>query len=239
MDNIDKHQILKDFSNWWRNEFAKAHKTNTVKLESLAEFNVNPFLWSYLAYYLRGKADARSLAEVLVLPRALGTSVNTIFGARFQQFVTRYFKDALGSTTTGIDIEFEDKLDGRKKYCQLKAGPNVINKDDVTTIDNHFKTARRLARTNSLSVNDTDFVFGLLYGETGQKSAFIRTIEKDYPVYMGQEFWHHFTGDPDFYSDLIQTIGSIANEFDMQEIVEQTIDKLAASIQREHPEQIA
>ena len=30
-----------------------------------------------------------------------------------------------------MDIEFEDALDGSHKYCQLKAGPNTINKDDV------------------------------------------------------------------------------------------------------------
>lgn len=236
MNDVNKQQILQDFSTWVRDEFAVAHKANTVKLASLAEFSVNPFLWSYLAYYLNGRADAKSLAEVLILPRVLGTSVNTIFGTRFQQFVTRYFENTFGSTTPGIDIEFIDKVDGRKKYCQLKAGPNVINHDDVISIRNHFGSAKRLARTNNMDVIDTDFMFALLYGEEHQKNGFITLIEKDWPVVIGQEFWYHFTGDVDFYKDLIQTISEIANEFDMKDTVQDTINSLAADITLKYPE---
>lgn len=53
-------------------------------------------------------------------------------------------KNSFGSMVSGIDIEFEDALDGRHKYCQVKLGPNTINKDDVVTIHNHFKDARNL-----------------------------------------------------------------------------------------------
>lgn len=236
MDAKVKQKILADFTSWWRDELVVAHKANTIKLAKVSEFNINPFLWSYLAYYLRGKADAVSLAEVLIFPRALGTSINTSFGTRFQKFVTSYFKDTFGSTTSGIDIEFEDKVDGRKKYCQLKAGPNVINKDDVKTVKDHFGAARRLARTNSLEVNDTDYIFCLLYGEPEEKSSFIRAIETDYPVYIGQEFWHHFTGDEGFYSDLVRAIGEIANEFDMKDTVKDTVKKLAADLTKTYPD---
>ena len=31
-------------------------------------------------------------------------------------------------------------IDGEKKYCQLKSGPDTINKDDVETIAGHFKS---------------------------------------------------------------------------------------------------
>ena len=49
-------------------------------------------------------------------------------------------QNAVGSTTSGMDIEFTDQTDGRKKYCQLKAGPNTINADDVETIAGHFQS---------------------------------------------------------------------------------------------------
>ena len=236
METVSKQQILHDFTSWWRDEFAVAHKANTIKLSHLSQFTINPFLWSYLAYYLRGNSNARSLAEALILPRALGTSVNTIFGTRFQQFVVHYFQDAYGSTTPGVDIEFEDKIDHRKKYCQLKAGPNVVNNDDIKTVVDHFDALRRLARTNHVDVRDSDCIFGLLYGKPEEKSGVIKTIERSYPVYIGQEFWHHFTGDDTFYIDLIQAIGEIANEFDLSEIVEETIVKLAQDIREKYPE---
>ncbi|MEI3611152.1 PmeII family type II restriction endonuclease [Pseudogracilibacillus sp. SO30301A] len=60
-----------------------------------------------------------------------------------------------------MDIEFIDKLDGRKKYCQIKADPNTINHDDVTTIKNHFNGIRNLARTNNLQIGLNDLIVGV------------------------------------------------------------------------------
>lgn len=236
MNEVNKQKILEDFKTWWRDELAVAHRVNTVKLVDSTEFTINPFLWNYLAYYLNGKADARSLAEVLVYPRVLGTSINTIFGTRFQDFVTKYFLDTFGSSTSGIDIEFIDKIDGRKKFCQLKSGPNIVNKGDVKSVKDDFGAAARLARTNHLSVDVTDYVFCLLYGEQWQKNGFVKQIEKDYVVYVGKEFWYHFTGDENFYEDLVNSVGQIANQFDMKEVVSATIDELAKDIEDKYPD---
>jgi hypothetical protein len=236
MDEQTKKDIMLSFQDWWRNELAVAHKANTVKLASVKKFTINPFLWSYLAYYMNGKADPETLARVLVYPRVLGTSITTSFGTRFQQFITKYFKETFGSTTPGIDIEFTDKLDGRKKYCQLKSGPNVVNRDTTEAVKRHFQSASRLARTNNLDLKVDDFMFCLLYGEAWEKSSFIKEIEKDYPVAIGQEFWHRFTGDEDFYADLIQAIGKVADEFDMKEVVEDTVMALAEDISKNYPE---
>ena len=60
--------------------------------------------------------------------------------------------ESYGSLVPGIDLEFIDGLDGRKKYCQAKLGPNTLNKDDITTIHNHFRNARNLGKTNNLPV---------------------------------------------------------------------------------------
>ncbi len=92
-----------------------------------------------------------------------------------------------------------------------------------------------LVRTALISTTQTAY-FGLLYGEPEEKNSSIRAIEKSYPVFIGQEFWHHFTGDQDFYGDLIKAIGEIANEFDMRETVEDTINKLAADIIDQYPD---
>lgn len=168
----------------------------------------------------------------MVYPRVLGTSINTSFGSRFQGFISKVFEGTLGSTTTGIDLEFVDKIDGRKKYCQIKAGPNVINYDDVITMKNHFKSAIMLARTNHLPVQVDDFLFCLLYGEPGRKNGFIKALEKDYAVVIGKEFWWRFTGDPDFYKDLITSIGEVANEYNMKKTVQAVIKSLAVEIKK-------
>lgn len=234
MEEQTKHEILEKAKMWLLTELIPAHRANTLKLASVKEFNINPFLWPYLAYFLEGNNDYRALARVLIYPRALGSSINTSFGSRTQQLITRLFADTYGSTTPGIDIEFIDKLDGRKKYCQIKAGPNVINRDDVTTIKVHFRTLLNLARTNNLQLQTTDMMFCLLYGEEHEKNGFIQEVEKDYIVSMGQNFWHRFTGDPDFYKDLIKALEEAAVEVNMQQEVEDVIDKLAIDIEKQY-----
>jgi hypothetical protein len=236
MDEAAKKALLEDIKAWWRDALAKNHKANTLKLASVDELSINPFLWSYLAYFFRGNAKAESLAEVLVYPRILGASITTSFGMGFQSMVTKLFKDIAGSTTSGMDIEFIDKTDGRTKYCQLKAGPNVINRDGVATIKGHFRSAINLARQNGLPIQHDDYVFCLLYGEPWQKNSFIKEVEEDYTVYIGKEFWHHFTGDEDFYTDLITSIGEIANEYNMEATIKEVVTDLAQDIKAKYPE---
>ena len=232
LSKAKKAEILEKARAWWRDELAISHRENTLKLSSLEEFNINPFLWSYLAYFLEGNNKPKSLAKVLIYPRILGTSVNTIFGVKAQEFVSRIFKGTFGSTTPGIDLEFIDQIDGRKKYCQIKAGPNVINHDDVTTIKGHFRSAINIARTNHLPVQIDDYLLCLLYGEPSEKNGFVKEVEQDYRVAIGKEFWHRFTGDPKFYKDLISTIGEVASEFNMKETVDSVINDLSKEIKK-------
>lgn len=231
-NNINKEEILEAAKTWFREVIAINHIKNTEKLSNPKEFNINPFLVSYLANFLTGKSDQVSIAKALVYPRVLGTSINTSFGQNSQKFTSEVLK-SLGSTTPGIDIEFVDQLDGSKKYCQLKAGPNTINNDDVDTIHNHFSGIKNLARTNNLKIGLDELVVGVLYGEKHELSGHYKNIEKKhhYPVFIGQEFWHRLTGDSGFYLELIKSIASVAQEqeFDGTELLEKTINELAGT----------
>lgn len=157
------------------------------RASKLSEYNVNPFLFKYLANFLTGNDDAQSIARALVLPRVLGSSITTSFGMKIQSLITTLFQ-GLGSTTQGIDIEFIDAIDGRKKYCQLKAGPNTINHDDVTTIINHFKGIRALARTNNLNVGIDDMIVGIVYGEETELSSHYKRLGSYYPLLITSVF---------------------------------------------------
>ena len=238
MDEATKQELLKRAQKWMREELIPAHTANTLKLKSLSEFQINSFLWPYLAYYLEGDNDPVSLAKVLVYPRILGSSVNTSFGQRAQSLITRLFAGTLGSGIPGIDIEFEDKTDNRKKYCQVKAGPNVINKDDVDTIKHHFTDLKNLARTNGLDLRTTDMMFCLLYGEEGEKNTHIENLEKEYVVVMGRDFWQRLTGDAGFYDDLVNAMGEVAVEVDMKETVDEVIQSLAQDIKKNYKQVI-
>jgi hypothetical protein len=186
-----------------------------------------------LANFLTGNDDPESIAKALVLPRILGSSINTSFGMKIQNLISTLF-EGMGSTTQGIDIEFIDEIDGRKKYCQLKAGPNTINHDDVTTIINHFNGVRALARTNNLNVGINDMIVGVVYGEEAELSSHYKKIGHTYPVIIGKNFWHRLTGKENFYFELIDAIGEVALEVDASKVVEQTIITLAKEIKEKY-----
>ncbi|MFA6401913.1 MAG: PmeII family type II restriction endonuclease [Salinivirgaceae bacterium] len=230
MDNNLRKQIIENAQTFFRNEIVQNHIEGACKRAGkLSEYNVNPFLFKYLANFLTGNDSPESIARALVLPRILGSSINTSFGMKIQSLISSLFQ-GLGSTTQGIDIEFIDAIDNRKKYCQLKAGPNTINYDDVTTINNHFNGVRALARTNNLNVGIDDMIVGVIYGEEPELSSHYRRIGNIYPVVIGKDFWHRLTGKDDFYFELIDAIGEVALEVDASKVVEQTIQALAKEI---------
>lgn len=229
MDKAQQQEILDSVKNWFRTVILPNHIKNTEKLVKAKEFDINPFLTPYLAAYLTGELTPDSVAKALLYPRVLGTSITTSFGQNMQTFISDVFKDSLGSMVAGIDIEFIDAVDGRKKYCQAKLGPNTINKDDVLTIHNHFRTAKNLGRTNNVDVQQRDLVVGILYGEPSQESSHYKKLrdEYDHPLYIGQDFWHRLTGDADFYQELKKAIAEVAVEARGAEIIKSVADTLS------------
>lgn len=173
----------------------------------------NPFLINYLAAFLCGNTEPESLAKALVYPRILGTSLNTSFGQNIQVFIAQ-LQDMVGGASgiEGIDIEFVDALDGRRKYCQCKAGPQTINKDDIATILGQFKYLMNKSRLDKMGLQFDDLIVGVLYGEASNLSANYKVIDAHYPVYCGIDFWEHLTGDRNFYNRLAKAFGEVVEE---------------------------
>jgi len=231
MDISLQHQLIDRAKAFFKEEIVNPHLNKACESASkLSSYNVNPFLVKYLANFLKGDDSSRSIAEALVLPRILGSSINTSFGMKAQKLISEIF-EGFGSTTSGIDIEFYDEVDKRKKYCQLKSGPNTINFDDVDTIINHFQSIKNLARTNNLQIGYSDLIVGVLYGEKHELSTHYQKINKDFPVIIGEDFWHRITGNERFYYNLIDAFGEIAFEVDGRGILEKTIATLELEIQ--------
>lgn len=231
MTDQEKQNILNKAKEFFSNTIVKNHKKNTEKLK-LKDFKINPFLVKYLASFLTGSSTPEDIAKALIYPRVLGTSITTSFGTNLQKFCTTTL-EGYSSTTSGIDIEFIDAIDGRRKYCQVKAGPTTINHDDVTTIKNHFDGVRRLARTNGLNLGMDDLIVGVFYGTKNQLSAHYKEIDKTYPVFVGEEFWYRLTGDENFYFDLIDSIAESALEEDCSELLSKSIQSLSVEIEND------
>ncbi|WP_297132037.1 PmeII family type II restriction endonuclease [uncultured Porphyromonas sp.] len=231
MTEDKKQEIIQSGKDFFRTTIIPNHLKNLQRL-SLKSFDVNPFLINYLAAFLCGDTSPESMAKALVYPRILGTSLNTSFGQNVQIFISQLGQIAgKASGIDGIDIEFEDAVDGRIKYCQCKAGPQTINKDDVITIFNHFKKLIGKARLDRMELRLDDMIVGVLYGE--RMSANYKTIAATYPVYCGAEFWNRLTGDEHFYLRLAKAFGEVVEEdcIDGSAFILEKVKSIAAEIE--------
>ena len=228
MTESERRALLEQAKDFFRSRIAANHVKNTQKLRDVSMFNVNPFIHKYLAQFAFGDSSPENMAKALLYPRILGTSISTTFGTQLQYFCSEVLT-SYASVVTGIDIEFIDCTDGRRKYCQVKAGPNTVNKDDIKTIVDHFSGIRNLARTNRLDVRTSDCIVGVFYGTEAELSSSYKQIDQHYPVYIGADFWHRLTGEPRFYYDLIDAFMEVADEMNSSALVESLTQQLAQS----------
>jgi hypothetical protein len=208
MNEQQKQAIIDSGKEYFRSTIIPNHLKNLNKLQ-LSSFNINPFLINYLAAY----SEPVAFAKALVYPRILDTSLNTSFGQNIQVFISQ-LQEVVGGASgiDGIDIEFVDAIDGRRKYCQCKAGPQTINIDDIATILGHFKKFIGKARLDRMPLQMDDMIVGVLYGEPQHLSDNYKVINSHYSVMCGAEFWEHLTGDKNFYNRLAKAFGEVVEE---------------------------
>ena len=221
--------ILEKAKAWFKKNIVDGHVERTIKLAKTSEFNINPFLAPYLSAFLTGDVTPVGIARALVYARSLGPSINTSFGTHIQNFIPEVLGQSFGSATEGIDIEYVDVLDNRKKYAQLKLGPNTINHDDVITIHDHFKGIRNRSRTNVTGIQLEDLVVCVLYGSESEISAHYKSIRDQYhyTLLVGEDFWYHLTGDKQFFQKLVLAISQTLAEVNASKEVETAVNELA------------
>ncbi len=232
MTEEQKQSIIESGKEYFHSTIIPNHLKNLQKLK-LSSFNINPFLINYLAAFLCGDTEPRSLAKALVYPRILGTSLNTSFGQNIQVFISSLEEITGGASgIEGIDIEFVDSIDGRRKYCQCKAGPQTINKEDIATILGHFKYLMNKSRLDRMGLQFDDLIVGVLYGERDNLSANFKAIDAHYPVLCGADFWERLTGDKEFYNRLAKAFGEVVEEdgIDGSSLILQKVDEIAQEI---------
>lgn len=169
---MNEQELIDQIVEFFRvNIFEKHIASSLSNNRKLKSYNINPIVVKYLSKVLENNYSPEGVAKALYYPRVLGTSINTTFGTQIQNmFVDLGIGE--GSMIKGMDIEFVDRIDNRKKWCQLKSGPNTINSEDVKPLIRKFTDTINLARTNRALVNvrNTDFIVGVLYGEETELS---------------------------------------------------------------------
>ena len=233
MQEITEEEKIKEVVEYFKIYIFENHITASISTHSkLKNYNINPIVVKYLSKVLENNYTPIGVAKALYYPRVLGTSINTSFGTRIQNMFVD-LKIAEGSLIKGMDIEFIDKIDNRKKWCQLKSGPNTINSEDVKPLVNKFTDTINLARTNKAfkNINNTDFIVGVLYGEQPDLSMHYKVIDKTHPVIIGKEFWHRVTGFPNFYDGLVKNLQILIENIDTQDLINKGVEELAKEIE--------
>jgi hypothetical protein len=227
---MDENELLGIVTKYFEEKIFDNHKINSLKNHSkLKSYKINPILVKYLSKVLEDGFTPIGIAKALYYPRVLGTSINTSFGTRIQNMFVE-LKLAEGSLIKGMDIEFIDKIDDRKKWCQLKSGPNTINSEDVNPLLKKFSTVSNLARTNQINLNNSDLILGVLYGSENQLSQHYKKIDEKHPVIVGVDFWHRITGFPDFYNKLVVNLDKMILSLDTENFFKQGYTELAEEI---------
>jgi len=221
-------KIVAEFEQWFTNDFIPHQENLLEKWKKAKNHNMNPYLVAYKSAALTGSKNALGIAEGLITVSWLGQGLSTSFGMQFQTQLTRILQEVYGSTTSGIDVEYPDFFDNRKKYAQIKLGPDTINSDDVETIDNHFKAIRNLARTNNVALQTNDLVIGVIYGSHAQLNANYNALKnRNYELYVGNEFFEHITGVKDLGTQLIDAAVRATKTVKVDQLLRDAIETLA------------
>lgn len=228
---MNEKELVEKIVLYFEEQIFKNHiKQTLTKHSKLSSYNINPIVVKYLSRLLEDKYTPDGVAKALFYPRVLGTSINTSFGTRIQNMFVE-LGIAQGSLIKGMDIEFVDNVDNRKKWCQLKSGPNTINSEDVNPLLRKFTKTINLARTNAYkNISNRDFIVGVLYGEPTDLSMHYKRIDKIHPVYIGRELWHRITGFKNFYDKLVVELHKSINNLDTENMIKNGQDKLAKEI---------
>ncbi len=228
---MNEKELLVIVTKYFKEKIFENHKVNSLKTHSkLKSYKINPIVVKYLSKILENDFSPIGIAKALYYPRVLGTSINTSFGTRIQNMFVE-LNLAQGSLIKGMDIEFIDKIDRRKKWCQLKSGPNTINSEDVNPLLKKFTSVTNLARTNSMNLNNSDLILGVLYGEETQLSQHYKKIDEQFPVIIGKEFWHRITGYPYFYTKLVTNLDKMILNLDTEDFFKKGYSDLAKEIE--------
>lgn len=181
--------------------FHKKRLDNLNKLKLLTILKrKNPYL-----YRAKNILTAQDLVKGF-LDAHLVSQEEGIFGEFLEGlsiFICNKVFNGVKSAAEGIDLEFErDKI---KYIVAIKSGPNWGNSGQIKKMQDYFKKAKKILKTNTRSINIVA-VNGCCYGKDNNPD------KGDYLKLCGQRFWEFISGNKELYLDIIEPLGHKAKE---------------------------
>lgn len=200
---------------------------------TLDRWDFDPYFINYLSTSTKEESQLVELAKAIVYPDVFDRVINLSIGNNIQNIVSLLQHFTLGASRfEGIDFEFIDAIDGRHKYCRCMAGP--YTSEDVNLIITPLSQFKVVMSQPNLEVQFDDIVVGVLFGKYEALSMSYMVLEAQYPVWCGDDFWLHLTGDKSFYIRMLKAMGEVLDEGDFEgsELIQAKVKEIADEIRQ-------
>lgn len=181
------------------NEFydSLTEKLNEINLTTILK-RKNPYL-----YRAKGIHNATQIVDG-ILSAYVSSSEETIFGNTFFEPIAIVVSGGQKAVTEGVDITVDK--DNTIYSIAVKSGTSVFNADSRKRQEQNFQAAQKRAQQAHKAFMP---VVGYGYG----KKKITPQNEKFYKELAGKDFWEWLTGDPSFYTKIVDYMGHRPEEF--------------------------
>lgn len=224
MTEEQKQSIIESGKDYFRRIIIPSHLKN-LKTLKLKDFNVNPFTLIYI------NVSPESLAKALVYPRVWEVCSKSASRDDIAPFVQNLLRAVDSEPVLDSMIEFDDAIDGRRKYC-LFSHSTDLDRKQMNCILTRFKHIMNEKSQGGLSFRMDDLIVGVLFGEPYELSDNYTTIQTCYTVYCGTEFWERLTGDELFYHRLVKAFCEVLEDEHTENsaLIRQMVKEIAQEI---------
>lgn len=168
-----------------------------IKMDTILK-RKNPYL-----YRAKGINSATQIVDG-ILAAYVSSSEETIFGNSFFEPLAIIVSGGQKAVTEGVDITVDKN--NTIYSIAVKSGTSVFNADSRKRQEQNFQAAQKRARQAHKA-----FVPVVGYGYGKKKIA--PGKEKFYLELAGKDFWEWLTGDPDFYTKIVDFMGTKPDEY--------------------------
>lgn len=180
-----------------------ASLTNTLE-----NIDIDKILKKKNPYLYRAKGIS-SVSQIIdsILAAYISSSEETVFGNTFFEPIAIVVSGGQKAVTEGVDITVDK--DNVIYSIAVKSGTSVFNADSRKRQEQNFQAAQKRVQQARKAFFP---VVGYGYGKKRVKAG----AEKFYKELAGKDFWEWLTGDPDFYTKIIQFMGTRPDEYAAQ-----------------------
>lgn len=197
--SYDEEKVLEAVSNALTEFYASLTRTlDNIDIDKILK-RKNPYL-----YRAKGISSAGQIVGG-ILAAYVSSSEETVFGNTFFEPIAIVASGGQKAVTEGVDITVDK--DNTIYSIAVKSGTSVFNADSRKRQEQNFLSAQKRAQQAKKAYFP---VVGYGYGKKKTRA------EKFYLELAGKDFWEWLTGDADFYTKIVDFMGTRPDEYAKQ-----------------------